>query len=64
MTKIATPQNVFAAADELSRQGLQPNIQRIRNRIGGGSLNTLALRLREWKEEQKLKLPQRPQKAD
>lgn len=48
-----TEEAVFAAAQELSRQGIDPTIQAVRDKLGTGSFTTVSKHLKAW--EQKVK---------
>lgn len=48
--QIATLEAVCAAADALLAEGTEPSGMRIRKRIGGGSLETIAPHLQVWKK--------------
>lgn len=51
MLSIATRENVFQAANELKRDGIKPTQSLIRERLGGGSMQTISNLLKEWREE-------------
>src|SRR4030095_17010650 len=42
------PQDVFDAADRLLAEGLRPTIERVRQKIGRGSPNTVSPMLERW----------------
>lgn len=49
MTKpIATQESVWAAADALAAEGIEPSLELIRKRLGGGSHTTIAPHLKTW----------------
>lgn len=45
-------QEVSAAADELRSEGLEPTVDRVRERLGTGSKSTIAPLLKRWRQEQ------------
>ncbi len=47
-----TREQVFEAADALTREGQGPTVVSVRTRLGGGSPNTIAPLLAEWKSLQ------------
>lgn len=51
MLSIATRETVFQAANELKRDGIKPTQTLIRERLGGGSMQTISALLKEWRDE-------------
>ncbi|MES9902146.1 MAG: DNA-binding protein [Sedimenticola sp.] len=49
-----TRDQVFEAADALALEGQTPTVVAVRNRLGGGSPNTITPLLAEWKEQHEL----------
>jgi colicin import membrane protein len=47
-----TGDQVFAAADDLAAEGIQPTVKLVRDRIGG-SYSTITPHLATWKEERR-----------
>ena len=43
------PEQVFATAEALVREGQNPTVMAVRTRLGGGSPNTITPLLAEWK---------------
>lgn len=47
-----TPQQVYTAADALVAEGGKPTLRAVRERLGSGSLGTIAKWLQQWKANQ------------
>jgi colicin import membrane protein len=47
---------VAAAAESLEKQGLEPSVRTVREKLGGGSNTTLTPMLRQWKEARTARL--------
>lgn len=48
--RIATEQAVFRAADEMVKEGREPSVLEIRERVGGGSFSTVKQNLEAWRQ--------------
>lgn len=46
-----TQEQVFATADQLREDGVQPTVQAIRERLGSGSFSTITSHLAAWREQ-------------
>lgn len=44
-----TPEQVYAVADAIKAQGDKPTLRTVRERLGGGSMGTIARILQQWK---------------
>ena len=44
-----TPEQVYAVADAIKAQGDKPTLRAVRERLGGGSMGTIARILQQWK---------------
>jgi chromosome segregation ATPase len=49
---MATQDEVFAACERLVARGARPTVDRVREELGGGSLNALTPMVRAWREAQ------------
>ena len=43
---------IFSACDTLQAQGVKPTLERVREKLGGGSFSSINPILKEWKEQQ------------
>ncbi|MCB1882126.1 MAG: DNA-binding protein, partial [Gammaproteobacteria bacterium] len=50
-----TREMIFEAADAIAREGRTPTVLAIRERLGGGSPNTISPHLVAWKEQNEAK---------
>lgn len=46
-----TKQDIIDTAEQLTAEGINPSMQAVRQRLGGGSFATISPALREWKEK-------------
>src|SRR5690606_40605394 len=49
-TMAISKQEIIDAAEQLVAEGVNPSMQAVRERLGGGSFATISPVLREWKE--------------